>query len=63
MSYICILKDKENLVSYAFENSISLIDINARNLHNTFNSKIGLMSNAAADKPDHLQKSSLLNVT
>lgn len=54
MSCTCILKDKENLVSYAFENSISLIDINAMNLHNAFNSKIGLLPITAADKPDHL---------
>lgn len=54
MSYTCILKDKENLVSYAFENTISLIDINAMNLHNTFNSKIWLMPNTAADTLDDL---------
>lgn len=47
-------KAKENLFSYAFENSISLIDVHAINLHNTLHSKIGLVPNTAADKPDPL---------
>lgn len=50
-------KAKENLFSYAFENSISLIDVHAINLHNTLHSKIGLVPNTAADKPDPLYKS------
>lgn len=53
MSYMCILKDKENLFSYAFENIVSLIDVHAMNLHNTLNSKTGLVPNTAVDKPDH----------
>lgn len=31
-----------------------LIDVHAMNLHNTLDSKIGLVPNTAADKPDHL---------